>query len=339
MVGSKLGNGGNGQEAYSTENGQYVSEGLTIDKIKENILDGKYGSKYRNIYMGLNVGKRKLLLNKMYEYVQKRDGNTVEEEYHEIEPDEVVAGTPIYQQGRYGKADGEFDKLYNECMDALNNATNGKGQEIYDEGIDGAIVGRGTYCFEFNKFLRLGEEEYLKRNPNETQQQIDDFKKRIEALDITLDSYRLKENTKFYRLVDDHNYLLQTFPDLFKDLSTHYDQYNNLVYNRDDISVDELVKRLKECVNETVSDKSYCSCGAIADLAHSHMLRSHKNPDDYRRVAITILAKKGSRAFYTHNISESEVVLPRDIKFVLKGVEKDKDPWGNERVHLTYGYE
>ncbi|WP_447951314.1 ADP-ribosyltransferase [Chryseobacterium koreense] len=122
--------------------------------------------------------------------------------------------------------------------------------------------------------------------------------KTITALDNLIAANPLKDNYILHRNVS------------FDFVKSHFGFYNPIMSNQDTIT------RMKEVNLKSFSDKGFCSTSAI----------EKQNVFQNRKFHLEIKAKKGTKAYISNNIVESEIVLARNQKFnIIDIVESNND--------------
>lgn len=116
-----------------------------------------------------------------------------------------------------------------------------------------------------------------------------DDKATLDALDSLIKNNVLKENIRLHRYVDD---------DFIGD------KFGVMTWGK---SASEIIERMKSANITHFEDAGFSSASAI----------EKNNAFRHRKVEIKINAKKGTNAFVTNNISESEVILGRNQRFKI----------------------
>ena len=159
----------------------------------------------------------------------------------------------------------------------------------------------------------------------------------IGELDKATKQNELPENTRLFRFVslDFLNYALKLNEEEKQKDNKEVDQQDNIISFDDDIqnmslddivdlgnnlefgkkytvkgSADELVNSINKKAGTVVTDVGFMSTGYKLDRGFLH------NP-----ICLTILADKGTKCFVTSNEDESEIVLPKNSKYMIIGAK------------------
>ncbi|MFV8290804.1 phage minor head protein [Aerococcus viridans] len=201
---------------------------------------------------------------------------------------QVEAPTPIVKP--FNASDYKnIDSLesFREIASDVSMLTKEEQEQMYDRK-NGYITSANS--FKINQYLRNGHVEFL----GKTRDLSDEGKKTISLIDKVIESNKLSDNVVAYRKVDSKWLESLASPDE---------------------TIDDFVARAKQG-GISYSDKGYTSTGMVQDVT--------KFGD--RNINLEIYADKGSNAFITDNVAESEMILPKNSTFdIIDVVENDQE--------------
>lgn len=330
----KRGKGGYGSEKFDPETGRYIAEDTQfhaganisvnelIDMLKSGYFDdpeqGWDGSQF---------------------FANDKDEETEEDEdvwqnknaiisYLQEEYDKAYTKQAIMDTNFPEITEKEYREYYTEC---LNNTTV-KDRAAFNNEYKGA----GEMCFEFNKALRFGLNNFYSVYPqykNSAMLNPTAITERAKKLDNLTNSWSFPEDKKVIRFVDTAP-LISWFKDsgIFEGLKTYTNEYN-LEMLREGYDKQELVNRLNTLVGTKVPpDGSFTSFSCLSDA--SHMAKHLDN--NKRHILIRYNVRQGTKAFISDYGYESEGLFNRTTGFFIQGASLEKI--GNhEVVVLEYG--
>ena len=332
----KRGKGGYGSENYDPETGRYIAEDkdrryhagahISVDEILAALKAGEYDEP-ENGFFGASF------------FENDKDDELEEDEETWQNKSDVVA----YFQEEYDKAytrqaildtnypeitDSEYRQYYTEC---LNNTT------LRDRAaFNNEYKGAGEMCFEFNKALRFGLDQFYAAYPrfkNSPYLNPEAITERAKKLDNLTNAWEFPENKKVIRFVDTAP-LLSWFKDfgVFDGMQTYTNEYK-LEMLKEGYDKQELANRLNELAGTKVPpDGSFTSFSCLSDA--SHMAKHLDN--NKRHILIRYNVRPGTKAFISDYGYESEGLFNRTTGFFVQGASLEKI--GNhEVIVLEYG--
>lgn len=310
----KLGNGGHGLEEYDAETGRYIKQGdstyhsgahFSVSEISKMISDGYYGDELANLYNNSDEEKQSALIG----YLQTK----LDAYYTKNKLENQKDFKTLTKQ--------EFDEYGLECQ---KNTTSKDRSYFYSN-----YVGTGSLSFEFNKALRTGDLNHLKK----VNMSVSEFEEQVAAFDRLASSFEAPKDMQGFRF-DQTGPIVSWFgkSGVLDGLKTFKNQYGYYQLEQSNLDLKDLKNRLSQLIGSVVpKDGAYSSFSCVEN--QSHMA---KNPD--KIIGIKYNIPKGKKCFISTYKYESEGFFPRDTKFVIQDVKIEK-VGGYERVILYYGVE
>lgn len=334
---TKRGKGGYGSENYDPETGQYIKEdnkyhagaGISVAEILRGLKAGEYDDdQYQAAPFFANDNDEELEEDEELWKTKSDLVSYLQEWYDQQNTEQVLMNTnmpEITQQ--------EFSEYGKQCEEATSLADRG----AFYNGYRGA----GQACFEFNKALRFGFNQFYKAypqfkySPNLNPEAITD---RAKKLDNLTNSWEFPENKKVIRFVDTAP-LISWFESsgIFDGMNLYTNEYN-IKMLQEGYDKQELANRLKALVGTKVPpDGSFTSFSCMSDASHMA-----KNLDNNKRsILIRYNVRKGTKAWISQYGYESEGLFNRKTGFVVQGanLETFTDDSGRkwEVIVLEYG--
>lgn len=189
----------------------------------------------------------------------------------------------------------------------VKNIVNGLSPTVEDAKAYSSYVRTGN-SFKINRHLYSGY--YAKGNDEQTSR--GSLNAQINALTDLINKGEIKDNSKFVRFVD-RDYLQS----ICKQLAVPNDLATNHTYQ------DRILRLNARLSGKVIKQDAFTSVSYDID----------KNVFTNKPILMEVYTDKGTKALYTSNYRESEIVLQRGINLEILGFElvKTTDSWGDER--------
>lgn len=337
------------QEAYSVETGKYVAEsGISDQEIIDEInkgANGFFGQEAKDTYDSLKTEEeKKALIDQIQEIIrnQNTERNIKNTNFQELSPD-------------------DYDNMLNNCDKVYANEIEAKNW-LYNK-----YCGGGYQQFEFNKFLRMGEEAYKQTETYKGLSpvssggwgpwaSIENFEKLRDEMDKLTDGrYSAEKDFRGERYLNS-NYIVSQFADYlgFDDYVedsftnkrglTSKSGYKTIDFSKH--SMKEVYEKLLQAVGDMVPlDGGFTSFSMVSRQSHMNsphsMAQANTNRNKFKEIQISYDIPKGTPMFVTGNRAESEAIFGRKTSYYIKDVKliSIDDGTGNqrERIQLIYG--
>lgn len=319
----KRGKGGYGSEKFDPETGRYIAED------SQNSYHAGTRISVADLIKALKSGELDYPEEDLYP--SQAWANDIDDELEEDEETWQLKNDIIsYFQEEYDKAytkemitdtnfpeisENEYRQYYTEC----SQNTNVRDRAAFNNEYKGA----GDLCFEFNKALRFGLQNFYAVYPrykNSAMLNPTAITERAKKLDNLTNSWEFPEDKKVYRLLDTAP-LISWFggSGIFDGISTFTNQYN--LQQLKNYDKKDLVKRLQTLVGTKVPpDGSFTSFSCLKNC--SHMLKHME--ENGRDILIRYNVRKGTKGWISNYEYESEGLFNRTTGFFVQGVSLEE---------------
>ena len=207
----------------------------------------------------------------------------------------------------------DYGYMHDEDFDKMSASNIGNSEEIKkiinpgNNGLTGYLKTRNASMI--NAYLRTGEisdqviEQTNKKENNFTAAQWKkEAEKTIDRMWLATHNNVLKKKTRLTRMVN-----IDFFDYALKMDKKYLPKNKDAVISAE--QSESIAKQAQKYVGTVITDKSFISTGAKVDM-----------PFRYLPVMMTLLCEKGQKCFVTDNKIETEVILPKNSKYVIVGV-------------------
>lgn len=330
----KRGKGGYGSENYDPETGRYIKDdnvyhagvGVSVDQLLSLLKEGYFDQPEEGFIASQFFANDKDDETEEDEELWQTKNDLIS--YLQSEIDDANTRQALLNTNFPEITDSEFRQYGQEC----ENVTTLRDRGGFYDGYRGA----GKICFDFNKALRFGLQQFYsvypkyKNDPYLNPQAVED---RAKKLDNLTNSWQFPEDKKVIRFVDTAP-LVSWFKNsgIFDGLDLYTNEFN-LEMLKEGYDKQDLVNRLNGLIGTKVPpDGSFTSFSCLSDASHmANNLSTNK-----RHILIRYNVRKGTKAWISQYGEESEGLFNRRTGFFIQGASLERI--GNkEIVVLEYG--